>query len=304
MKSKLVVKDNALVDASFNLSLVEQRMMLLAIVEAREKNGLSPSTAIEISAQSYIKQFNGDESSAYKSLAAAAKTLKRREFTYFDRYKNHDAITVAGWVNRISYVKSMGAVVIYLSEEVISLISRLDEQFTRYHLEQVSEFDSKYSIRLYEMLIKWEGSGAKVKFSIVDLRDKLGVGVNEYKTMSLLKKNVLDKAVNEISLKSDLKISYEQFRTGRTITDLEFTLKSKRVIKQINRPSELKFEMKPKQIALFASRLAHDRDFGSKHAKAGETLENFELRVITMLESKMKRFEFKDDLIRLGYGEK
>jgi hypothetical protein len=33
--NKLVVKDNALIDASFNLSLIEQRIMLLAIVGAR-----------------------------------------------------------------------------------------------------------------------------------------------------------------------------------------------------------------------------------------------------------------------------
>jgi hypothetical protein len=32
--NKLVVKDNALIDASFNLSLIEQRIMLLAIVGA------------------------------------------------------------------------------------------------------------------------------------------------------------------------------------------------------------------------------------------------------------------------------
>ena len=32
----LVVKDNALINASYNLDLVEQRLILLAIVEARE----------------------------------------------------------------------------------------------------------------------------------------------------------------------------------------------------------------------------------------------------------------------------
>ena len=34
--SELVVKDNALMNASYNLDLVEQRLILLAIVEARE----------------------------------------------------------------------------------------------------------------------------------------------------------------------------------------------------------------------------------------------------------------------------
>jgi hypothetical protein len=33
---ELVVKDNALINASYNLDLVEQRLILLAIVEARE----------------------------------------------------------------------------------------------------------------------------------------------------------------------------------------------------------------------------------------------------------------------------
>ena len=50
-ENKLIVKDNSLIDASFNLSLVEQRLMLLAIVTAREVNKLTPETAIEISAK-------------------------------------------------------------------------------------------------------------------------------------------------------------------------------------------------------------------------------------------------------------
>ena len=34
--SELIVKDNALMNASYNLDLVEQRLILLAIIEARE----------------------------------------------------------------------------------------------------------------------------------------------------------------------------------------------------------------------------------------------------------------------------
>ena len=34
--SDLIVKDNALMNASYNLDLVEQRLILLAILEARE----------------------------------------------------------------------------------------------------------------------------------------------------------------------------------------------------------------------------------------------------------------------------
>ena len=36
MKKELVVKDNVLIEASYNLDLVEQRLILLAIIEARK----------------------------------------------------------------------------------------------------------------------------------------------------------------------------------------------------------------------------------------------------------------------------
>ena len=43
--SRLVVKDNALMNASYNLDLVEQRLILLAIIEARSQaKELTPMT--------------------------------------------------------------------------------------------------------------------------------------------------------------------------------------------------------------------------------------------------------------------
>lgn len=225
--NRLVVKDNALIDASFNLSLVEQRIMLLAIVEAREIENLSPNTAIEISVSSYTQQFKADSNNIYSAIKEAARTLKRREFSYLDRYKGQSAYSTANWVNKITYVDNSGFVVLYLSEEVISLISRLEEQFTKYHLEQVSSFKSKYSTRLYELIIKWLSTGLTEKYEINDLRNKLGLAVNEYGTMSNFKTNVLDKALIEINKHTDINVNYEQFKQGRTIKAVQFKIEQK-----------------------------------------------------------------------------
>ena len=81
-ENRLVVKDNSLIDASFNLSLVEQRLMLLAIVEARELDKLTPETPIEVRATAYRDQYKTDESEAYKQLADASKQLFNRKFSY------------------------------------------------------------------------------------------------------------------------------------------------------------------------------------------------------------------------------
>ena len=97
--SRLVVKDNSLIDASFNLSLVEQRLMLLAIVEARELQSLTPDTPIEVKATAYRDQYKTDDSNAYSQLADATKQLFNRQFSYIDRYADTDAVTVSRWVN-------------------------------------------------------------------------------------------------------------------------------------------------------------------------------------------------------------
>jgi hypothetical protein len=43
MKNGLVVKDNALMNASYNLEVTEQRLILLAIINARETGATSDS---------------------------------------------------------------------------------------------------------------------------------------------------------------------------------------------------------------------------------------------------------------------
>ena len=57
--SDLIVKDNALMNASYNLALVEQRLILLAIIEARETGkGINANDPLTVHASSYINQFN------------------------------------------------------------------------------------------------------------------------------------------------------------------------------------------------------------------------------------------------------
>ena len=77
----LVVKDNALINASYNLDLVEQRLVLLAIVEARESGrGINANDPLEVHAESYINQFNVARQTAYQALKDACKDLFARQF--------------------------------------------------------------------------------------------------------------------------------------------------------------------------------------------------------------------------------
>lgn len=282
--NKLVVKDNALIDACFNLSLVEQRLLLLAITEAREIDNLTSNTAVEITARQYSIQFKVHEKEAYNALKNACDSLFERRFSYVDRYKGDRLIKKVRWVSELGYVENKGLVLVNLSDTVISLISRLESQFTKYHLKQVSGFKSKYSIRLYELVVKWLSIGVTQKYLISDLRERLGVGIQEYKTMSLFKVNVLDKAFNEINQKSDLIISYEQFKEGRTITHVQFKVKNK-VQESMSKHKNKVIVLTSKQIDMFSDKLSKSELFQQHYiADAGVSIEEYRKDIATKLQ--------------------
>lgn len=305
-ETRLVVKDNALIDASFNLSLVEQRLMLLAIVEAREIQDLTPDTPIEIKASSYREQYNTDSSEAYKQLSEATKQLFNRQFSYIDKYKSDDAITVSRWLNEATYINNKGTVVIYLNRNVISMISRLEANFTKYLLEQVSDFKSQYSIRLYELLIKYKDVGNSKKYTIEEIRSLLGIGVNEYKVLADFKKRVLDLAVKEINDKTDTTIKYDQFKEGRTISHILFKIGKKLAKKKKDSKDQNTVDMftglSIKQCLMFGDKLSRDIAFQNHYkANVGENIEDYAERIATMLSDAFYVTEWMPYLETVGY---
>ena len=63
-------------NASYNLDLVEQRLILLAILEARESGkGINANDPLTVHAESYINQFGVARQTAYQALKDACKDL-------------------------------------------------------------------------------------------------------------------------------------------------------------------------------------------------------------------------------------
>jgi plasmid replication initiation protein len=134
-------------------------------------------------------------------------------------------------VQRISYVEKEAVVKLKFSDDVVPLITNLEKHFTSYELEQVSQLNSAYAVRLYELLIAWRASGQVPLIELKAFRSKLGVGENEYKLMHQFKSRVLDLAIAQINKHTDITVSYEQHKQGRVITGFSFTFKLKKPTK-------------------------------------------------------------------------
>ena len=229
MKGKaLVVKSNRLIEAGYRLTLVEQRIILMAIVEARRtQRGINGEDFVRITAKSYAQQFDVDESNAYLQMNEARKSLFNRQFVTYqpDEVTGYKEVIEARWLSAASYIDGAGAIRLQFSPAVVPYITRLETEFTRYKLEKIAKMSSAYAIRLYELLIQW-GSIGKREIDLQWLRKVLKLE-DEYQSIKDFKKRVIDVALSQINEHSDLTASYTQRKTGRNVTHLIFTFSVK-----------------------------------------------------------------------------
>ncbi|WP_235985191.1 replication initiation protein RepM, partial [Acinetobacter baretiae] len=328
MSNDLIVKNNALIDASYTLSLVEQRLIGLALVKANNKRQeITSDMVFNIHASEYADQFGVHNPVAYRALKEASERLFLRYFSYTlygldfgqdssfkppKKLKSSDVATVmkSRWVQKTGYTEALGLLHFQFTDDVVSLIANSKEYFTSYYLSQTVEFTSTYATRLFELLMKWESVGHIPFIEMEKLRGQLGVDKKQYKVISNFKLRVLDIAVEQVNQFSDYKIKYEQHKQGRTITGFSFSFKQKNPKKvpsgslKDKNTIDLFTNLTEKQISFFAHKLAHDHDFASKNAEPGEDYSDLEKRLILKLADYNFVQKNMKNLERLGFKTK
>ena len=303
---ELVVKDNALINASYNLDLVEQRLILLAIVEARESGkGINANDPLEVHAEGYINQFGVHRNTAYQALKDACNDLFARQFSYqkinergnIENYRSR-------WVSEIGYVDNEAVVKLIFVFFLVPLITRLEEHFTKYELQQVSNLSSAYAVRLYELLIAWRSTGSTPIIELSDFRQRIGVLDTEYKRMERFKTSVLELAIKQINEHTDITVKYEQHKRGRSISGFSFTFKQKKKdnpsIERDPNTLDLFSKMTDAQRHMFANKLSELPEMG-RYSQGTESYPQFAVRIAEMLQDPEKIKELSPYLKKVGY---
>ena len=307
MKNSLVVKDNALINASYNLELTEQRLIMLAIINARESGqGITADSKLEIHASDYAKLFNVSADASYKALREAVNNLFKRQFSYTAEYKKTGKVGIvrSRWVSRIFYVDDLALLEITFAPDVVPLITRLEEHFTKYEAKQVAHLTSKYATRLYELLIAWREVGKVPQLELSEFRNRLGLVDSEYTAMSDFKKRVLEPSIKQINEHTDITVTYEQHKKGRIISGFSFKFKQKQQPKveakrDPNTP-DFFIKMTDAQRHLFANKMSEMPEMGI-YSQGTESYQQFAIRIADMLLEPEKFRELYPILEKSGF---
>ena len=216
-----VVMQNRIEQCFHKMTLDEKRLLILASPTARMINA-SEKDAIEVTAEQFANEGGIKVSSAYKQLEVASKNLLNRSFSYINERGKRVGVT---WVIRAVYED--GYISVCFPDEVLIMLKAFDASnpFTKYKKENVLLLKGEYSIDLYHIAKRYEGM-TTFQMTLEDYKLELGLP-KSYNRINNLKARALEPAIDEINEKTDINITYENVKRGRTVTGLKFTVKPK-----------------------------------------------------------------------------
>ncbi len=227
----LVTKSNALVEATYKLTLAEQRLLLAVIAKIDSRLGaqeISADTKFEIVALEVSETYPVEQNKAYDLLREATERLYDRSIIIHtsDPDAPGEETTKTRWVHAVTYKPKHGVVDLYFAPKVIPHLTNLAREFTSYHLTNVSGMTSIYAIRLYELLVQWRTTGER-EVPIDWIKEQFLIP-DDYTRIYDLKKRVIVPAVEQINTHSDISVKWTQRKQGRNVIAFVFTFGPKK----------------------------------------------------------------------------
>lgn len=228
----LITKHNDLIEASYKLSLEEQRLVLSCIAQIDSRLHKDVPDSITVSAEDYASLFGIKVRHAYEQMKGAVDRLYERDI----RVKTPGQKDRLRWVYRVSYLEGEGKVSLRFSPDIKPYIGQLNGLFKSYKLKNISRLRSAYSIRMYELLNQWRDTGTRF-ILVKDFKYMLQLD-DKYHRYSELNRCVIKPSLAEINAKTDMVVSLSTEKKGRSIYKLIFNFECKRSRNSLSLPHQ------------------------------------------------------------------
>lgn len=216
-----VVMQNNISECFKSMSMDEKRLLILSSPLARTQ-GITEKDAIFIRVDEFAKECGIKTQSAYVQLESASKALIKRYFSYNNERGKK---VLSNWVIDCTY--ESGGVAIRFPEIVLVMLTHFDKlnPYTKYKKDIVLKLKKDYSFDFYHLAKKHQAMG-KFEISLENLKVELGLP-DSYNDLSNLKKRVINSSLDEITANTDIDLTYENIKQGRSVVGFKFTVKEK-----------------------------------------------------------------------------
>lgn len=194
----LVKHSNSMTTAKYDLSPLALKAFLLAYSK------LTPQTKDLDLAYTFglndVARLLGDSAADPRNLFDALRRLQKESICIMeeDRYISHIPIP------SLDIDGAKMTVTFYLNPRLNSHYLNMKQEYTLFPVEHAFRLSGKYSIRLYQLIMQWQGKAGKgvswvVELDPAHLREIWMIQPNEYKLMAGFRRDVIERAITEIN---------------------------------------------------------------------------------------------------------
>jgi len=223
MSELIVYKANELAVSRYDLTEQETKLILYCIgcINPSLSGMTMAERTVEFSYQEYAKYMGISNDLAYKNLINSTRDLMNRSIELI--YPIGDVERrIFNWAGLVEFNRKTQRVKLVFNEHIPPLLYQL-KQFIKYNLEHVKSFKNKYSMRIYEWLLKEltqrKTNKANIQISIDDFKFMLMLE-NNYYEYKLLNHWVLKPVTKDLNTYSNMKLVIE--KRGRPADTLIF----------------------------------------------------------------------------------
>lgn len=223
VKDYQVVQHNDLNVAHYKLTLNEQRLIFLAVSKLNPmRPGIRPGfdqvSKIHITAREFGEAWSIQDKDQYKALRDATNNLFEQSIVEIVGKRR----TKTRWVWQVQYHDKEGWAELSFTPDVVPFLTSLSGQHTQFKIGQVADLRSTYAMRLFAWCAQFQDTGWLL-VSIEQLIGRLGVNYTRYADV---RRYVIEPAILELNAKSDMAITWEPVKRGRTVEAIRFTFKT------------------------------------------------------------------------------
>jgi len=227
-ENNYVVKANKFIEAKGRLGLTEQKLLACLISEIQPTD--DDFKEYRLSIKELVEFANLDPNAVYSLLKDTAENLRSKTlfFEGIDPDTGQAQFIALGLITKARHIKGSGEMIVRIDPDLkpyLLAIKGHKTPFTKYMVKNILKLDSPHSIRVYELLKRYEGNWSKNKtFEVEEFKEKIGIEANTYERFYDFEKNVLKLAEEEINEKTDILIHYKKIKRGRKIAEIEFVV--------------------------------------------------------------------------------
>ena len=239
---KWVVKSNDFVQARYDWPVLTHRILTMMTSQINMRQEEFEMQRINI--RDVIRLSGTNSQAIYDRVRPIVKGLTKISIEIETDGGNEEGekIESINVISKARYYKGKGYLEARFTRDMRPFLLQLKKRFTKYELKQLMQLESKYAVRMFELLKRWEGNrrgGKEAVFdvSLEEMRDFLKLE-GSYAQVTDFRRYVLDRARKDLKEKLNIWFDYKQIKKGRRITGFKIIIRKDEEAEQAERAKQ------------------------------------------------------------------